>query len=132
MRWFATEKPQAVKEEVEEVYLFNKSGELLGHIEPKGGGKKDVLGDMITTVSNFSKDAMIKGKSTVDSIEYGNRTLIMEVTNELGLVVVLKGKDNPNIRQRMRDVLHDIYQKYPGMNSELKGVESLLKQMLTK
>lgn len=108
---FAKEKPQTSEGEVLEAYLFFKDGTLLGFSSKDSNmdiGSKGKVGDVLTTVGSFFKDAVESQSDLVDSIEYGNNTLIVEVERSLGLVVMLKGKDSPSARQFMRDILRTL------------------------
>jgi hypothetical protein len=108
MAGFASEKPTRFQEEIEEVYLFYKDGTLLGHVaskEMEAHGKKGLMATMFAAVKDFAKDALKAGTQHLDSIEYGYNTLLIEVEEDIALGVLLRGRDNPNVRQRMREVL---------------------------
>jgi hypothetical protein len=151
MDGFAKEKPEAFDQEIEEAYIFHKDGALLGYSaqrEVKRRGKSGMMGAMVSTVGNFSRDAMIKGSDRVEAIEYGNVTLIVEIEEDVALGVILRGKDNPQVRARMRDVLRAVHEKYPKAiqnflakgawetrkttMSHIKGLERLLNDFITE
>lgn len=131
---FVQEKPQAVKLIVEEVFLFYKDSSLIEYVSRYEDIKtnKGDMGNMITTVSNFFRDSAFQEGEVVESIEYGENTLIIEVTRELGLVVMLKGRDSPEIRQSMRDTLWSVRDKYLKDIKAMKqtGQTALYKQRL--
>jgi len=151
MDGFAREKPEAFEEEIEEAYIFHKDGALLGyaaHRETKKRGKTDMMGAMVSTVANFSRDAMIKGSDRVEAIEYGNVTLIVEIEEDVALGVILRGKDNPQVRGRMRDVLRTVHEDFsravrdylakgawqsPGIaKGQVKGLERMLSDFISE
>ncbi len=111
MEGFRQQRVQRIRSMPEDVYLFYKDGTLLNHTSKYRSSmdpESDTLGAMITTITNFFNDAMRKGGDVVDSIEYGDKTMVVEVTRTMGLVVMLKGRDSPELRQRMRDLLWNI------------------------
>jgi hypothetical protein len=107
--------------------------------------KRGMMATMLTTVGRFSQDALKKGDS-VESIEYGNITIIVEVEGEIALGLILSGKDNPQVRQGMRDVLRNINKHYSqpireiitggsfeemkAAQQRLKGIEDILRKFL--
>jgi len=149
MSGFSREKPPTEKQEVEEMYLFHKDGSLLGYVvrQEKGApdGKKDMMVTMFTAVREFSKDALKRGGEHLGAIDYGSTVLIIELEGDMALGVVLRGRDNPQLRQQMRDLLRKVLEDYPdaiktavkgelkdiGKAKEgLKGLEALLKGFL--
>ena len=149
MEGFVKERSEAEVEGMEEIYLFHKGGTMLGYVARKEGkgasGKSDQMATMFATVGNFLKDTLRKGGGQVDSIEYGKMTLVAEVEGDIALGVILRGKDNPQVRQRMRDILGRIKKEYSesisilmggsvekfGVAKErLKGLEGLLRESL--
>lgn len=148
MDGFARERPQVEGKGMEAVYLFHRTGRMLGYVARKRSDQAAAgqMAALFTTVSNFLADTIKRGGGHVDSIEYGNVTLIAEVESEVALGVILSGKDNPQVRQRMRDVLRRIKKEYqdvlyagqttPEAMSRLKertrGIESLLREFLSE
>ena len=115
MSGYARERPTELKERVEEVYLFHKQGILIGYQsseEIEAHDKADLMATMFSAVGDFSSEALLTGSGHLGAIEYGDTTLIMELEKDIALGVLLKGKDNPNVRQRMRDVLGTFHKKY--------------------
>jgi len=126
MGGLAKEKPPSEEQEVEEVYLFHKGGTLLGYVlrHEKGApdGKKDMMVTMFTAVREFSADALKRGHDHLGAVDYGSTVLIIELDEDIALGVVLHGKDNPQIRQKMRDLLHKVRNQYSGpINALIKG-----------
>jgi len=151
MDGFLKDRPQMLREQLEEAYLFHKNGMLLGYVSREGrtGGEKEgLMATMLTTVGKFAQDALKKGSHSVESIEYGNITLIVEAEEDIALGVILSGKDNPQVRQSMRDVLGNINKEYsPSIEKasqqdsfeqmqeakkELKGLEKLMRRFITE
>ena len=116
MSGLSKEKPPSEKQEVEEVYLFHKGGTLLGYVlrHEKGAhdGKKDMMVTMFTAVREFSADALKRGSDHLGAIDYGSTVLIVELEGDIALGVVLRGRDNPQVRQQMRDLLRKVQAKY--------------------
>jgi len=144
MAGFAREKPTRFQEEIEEVYLFYKDGALLGHVASKhmdAHEKKGMMATMFAAVKDFAKDALKAGTNHLDSIEYGYTTLLIEVEEDIALGVLLRGRDNPNVRQRMREVLamvqKDHYQRIRERVAQegdeertIEGLDKILKEFL--
>ena len=149
MDGFLRDRPQMLEEQLEEAYLFHKNGMLLGYVSRegrKGGEKEGLMAAMLTTVGKFTQDALKKGSDSVESIEYGNITLIVEAEEDIALGVILSGKDNPTVRQGMRDVLGSINKQYGDIIKEalfqdsfermqsakkkMKGLEALMRKFL--
>jgi len=123
MHGFARERPPSEVEAIEEIYLFDKGGVLLSSASlRKKNDKKDLVASMFTAVREFSKDALAKGRVDVDAIEYGERTLIIEVEKDSAVGVVLRGKDNPQVRQRLRDLLRDM-DKLKAFSADGRGAD---------
>jgi hypothetical protein len=148
MDGFLRDRPQLMVEQLEEAYLFHKNGILLGYVSREAkteDDKRGMMATMLTTVGRFSQDALKKGDS-VESIEYGNITIIVEVEGEIALGLILSGKDNPQVRQGMRDVLRNINKHYSqpireiitggsfeemkAAQQRLKGIEDILRKFL--
>ena len=146
---FARERPLVLQVSVEEVYLFHMDGNLLGSArrgkEIGDEEKMDMIATMFTAVGEFSKDALRSGVGHMDAIEYGDSTLIIEVEGLIALGVMLKGRDNPEIRQRMRDLLMEVHDAYPkdladldrkeglmveGLEGRFKGLDKMLRKFL--
>jgi len=126
MSGLAKEKPPSEEQEVEEVYLFHKGGTLLGYVlrHEKGSsdGKKDMMVTMFTAVREFSADALKRGHDHLGAIDYGSTVLIIELEEDIALGVVLRGKDNSLIRQKMQDLLHKVQTNYSGpIKALIKG-----------
>jgi hypothetical protein len=149
MSGFSGEKPPTEEQEVEEVYLFHRDGTLLGNVlreETRARvGKKDMMVTMFTAVREFSKDALKKGIDYVGAIDYGSTVLIIEIEGEIALGVILRGRDNPQVRQKMRDLLRKVDEGYSepirdmvkgkmedvtSTKERLKGLEALLRGFL--
>jgi hypothetical protein len=116
MGGFSREKPPSEEQQVEEVYLFHKGGTLLGYVlrHEKGAhdSKKDMMVTMFTAVREFSADALKRGSDHLGAIDYGSTVLIIELEGDIALGVVLRGRDNPQVRQQMRDLLRKVQSKY--------------------
>lgn len=148
MAGFSKEKPLLAKEEIEEVYLFHKDGAHLGHAaskEVEEEGKGAMMATMFTAVRDFAKDALRTGGEHVDSIEYGYSTLIVEIEGDIALGLLLRGRDNPTVRQRMREILDAVHKGYDkkiasmlkkgihedeAVKAHLEGLEELLTEFL--
>lgn len=148
MSGFTHEKPPSEEQEVEEVYLFHKDGTLLGNVlryEKGAHGKKDMMVTMFTAVREFSKDALKRGSDYLGAIDYGTTVLIIELEGDIALGVVLRGRDNPQIRQQMRDLLRKVQTQYsepikamikgdvkdqPAVRTSFSGLEDMLRGFL--
>jgi hypothetical protein len=108
--------------QVEEAFLVMSDGRLIGHSSPAHGvegAKKiadsDIIAGMLTAITEFVGEAMKRGDSeegSMGAISYGDSNLIIEREGPLVLAIVLKGADDLEVRQAMRDTLSDINEHF--------------------
>jgi MFS family permease len=108
--------------QVEEAFLVMSDGRLIGHSSPAHGvegAKKiadsDIIAGMLTAITEFVGEAMKRGdteEGSMGAISYGDSNLIIEREGPLVLAIVLKGADDLEVRQAMRDTLSDINEHF--------------------
>ncbi len=108
--------------EVEEAFLVMSDGRLIAHSSPAhgvDGAKKiadsDIIAGMLTAITEFVGEAMKRGeteKGSMGAISYGDSNLVIERDGPLVLAVVVKGADDLEVRQAMRDTLSDINEHF--------------------
>jgi hypothetical protein len=114
------EKKGLTKEKVDEVFLVHFDGRLLVHVEKKVEGKgkgkdKDIVAGMLVAIRDYVKEGLRSGsgKGTVlDSIRYGNYSLVIETESKLVLAAVVKGPGSPELRQDLQDQLKLIWRRH--------------------
>jgi hypothetical protein len=127
--------------EVEEAFLVMSDGRLVAHRSPalekavaEGGTKgadKDIVAGMLTAITEFVGEAMRRGegeKGSMGAISYGDSNLVIERDGALVLALVIKGADDLDLRQAMRDTLADLTDRFgqrlkDGWDGELTGLE---------
>jgi MFS family permease len=108
--------------QVEEAFLVMSDGRLIGHSSPAHGvegAKKiadsDIIAGMLTAITEFVGEAMKRGdteEGSMGAISYGDSNLIIEREGPLVLAIVLRGADDLEVRQAMRDTLSDINERF--------------------
>jgi len=107
---------------VEEAFLVMSDGRLIAHSSPAHGvegaekvADEDIVAGMLTAITEFVGEAMKRGeteKGSLGAISYGDSNLILERDGSLVLALVLKGSDDLEVRQAMRDTLADVNESF--------------------
>jgi hypothetical protein len=127
--------------EVEEAFLTMHDGRLIAHCSPaqdkaaaESGRKavdRDVVAGMLTAITEFVGEAMKRGegeKGSMGAISYGDSNLVIERDGALVLAIVIKGADDLDLRQAMRDTLADLNDHFgkrlkAGWDGDMTGLE---------
>jgi len=123
------EKMGLMKENIDEIFLVHFDGRLLVHVEKKidgaaKGKDKDIVAGMLVAIREYVKEGLRSGatKGTVlDSIRYGNYSLVIETESKLVLAAVVKGPGSPELRQDLQDQLKLIWRRHGRILDEWNG-----------
>lgn len=95
---------------VQAIFLIDKdSGVVIQEIQnsEQRALDADMVAGMLTAIRSFANDCIVSG-SELDSIDYGNWQIHLEVAGYCYLAVVLKGEPNQKFLTRIRRVFGDI------------------------
>ncbi|MGD1919913.1 MAG: flagellar motor protein MotB [Pleurocapsa sp.] len=95
---------------VQAVFLIDKdSGLIIKEVQQSGeqGLDSDLVVGMLTAIRSFANDCIVSG-SELDSIDYGNWQIHLEVAGYCYLAVVVKGEPNKDFIARIRRTFGDI------------------------
>jgi hypothetical protein len=123
----AREKMYKLEEEVRELYLINIDGLLIANVsrfaEKEGSTTdRDIMAGMLVAIRDYVEEGLRSGTQTsLDAIKYGDYSLIIETMDSLVLAAVVRGTDNPELRQQLRDHLMILKKKYGKRLTEWDG-----------
>ena len=108
---------------VQAVFLIDKdSGLIIQEVQNSGEQEldADMVAGMLTAIRSFANDC-IKSGSELDSIDYGNWQIHLEVAGYCYLAVVLKGEPNKNFLTKIRRTFGDIVLNYGEAIEKFEG-----------
>jgi hypothetical protein len=124
-----------------ELFLILSDGRLINHqSEDKSSEQdKDVMAGMLIAIRGFVEEGFKGDKRSLDSIRYGDFSLGIETEHNLVLAGLKKGPLSSEDRQRLRDALGSIWDRFgskleqwDGSLDALKGVEDDLVGLVEK
>jgi len=120
------------KSEIQELFLILSDGRLVAHAGQLGGEMELVAG-MLTAIRGFVKEGLSGGKRELDTVKYGDYTLMMESEEKIVLAALVRGPETTDIRVRLRDTLGeatrlrgDVLRKWDGDTEKVAGLKELL------
>jgi hypothetical protein len=120
------------KSEIQELFLILSDGRLVAHAGQLGEEMELVAG-MLTAIRGFVKEGLKGGKRELDTVKYGDYTLMMESEEKIVLAALVKGPETTDIRVRLRDTLGesirlrgDVLRKWDGDSEKVAGLKDLL------
>ena len=134
----AREKPVSPKEAVEEMFLIHLDGRLIAHVgkskeKRASDADRDIVAGMLVAIKDYVQEGLTRQKTSLDSIKYGDYSLIIETEETLVLAAVVKGMGTPELRQRMRDEIVQLRKmfgktltEWDGDADKVKGVRAYL------
>ncbi len=105
---------EAVNYHVQAVFLIDKdSGLIIQEVQPDSQQhlQSDMVGGMLTAIRSFANDCIASG-SELDTIDYGDWQIPIEVAGYCYIAVVVKGEPSKKFRERIRQTLSEIVLKY--------------------
>jgi outer membrane protein OmpA-like peptidoglycan-associated protein len=104
---------ESVGYQVQAVFLIDKdSGVVIQEVQPgEHHLNSDMIAGMLTAIRSFANDCIASG-SELDTIDYGDWQIPIEVAGYCYLAVVLKGEPTKSFRTKIRQILGDIVMKH--------------------
>ena len=105
---------ESVRYHVQAVFLIEKnSGVVIQEIQPDREQQlqSDLVAGMLTAIRSFAQDCIASG-SELDTIDYGDWQIPIEVAGYCYIAVVVKGEPSPKYRDKIRQTLSEIVIKY--------------------
>jgi hypothetical protein len=127
--------------QVEQIFLIHReTGLLLLHSAKEGqqNSDSDLISSMLTAINDFTQDAFGRQQEeSLNEIQYGERSILLEVAHFVYIAVVISGFDNSEFRTRMRETMIAIehrhasaLRRYNGDASALEPSQALLGTLL--
>jgi len=110
---------------VEDIFLMHNNGCLVAHATRrlKPSMDVDILGSMLVAIQDFVKDAFKdEAKFTLRNISFGDKNVVINKGQWVILAVVLKGKANKYLHNKIRDTIEEIEGKYKDVLSHWSGL----------
>jgi len=136
--------PQVVADKnvfmITDIFLIYIDGRLVKHIEGasqlKKGMDKDIMGGMLTAITDFIKDSFTHTSGCLKSLQYGKMNIYIERGVSMYLAVVFQGEES-GLREKMRwrlirtwDKYKDLLKHWDGSESGLAGLDEILSVLL--
>jgi OOP family OmpA-OmpF porin len=126
---------------VEQIFLIHaESGLLLRHVTEKGLEYQDadLVSGMLTAVQDFVRDCFAGGsQDSLDTMQMGERTLMMEKGSQLVLACVVRGTPPGSFRRTLRETLDiiqletaDVLENFQGETSQFLPITHHLEDCL--
>jgi len=136
----ALRRRKAREYEIQGLALTYEDGTLLGSMMVPGTARvdEDLFSATLELIQNFLRTSfpILRGK-WLRSIQHGDLTLVMERGKHTTLTVILRGKENDQLRRLMRDSLaefekrnREVLEHWRGIASEASGTEVLFLTVL--
>jgi PKD repeat protein len=117
---------------VDEVFIIYQDGNLMAHQTRrlKPGMDDQILGSMLVAIQEFVRDSFKDEASTgLSRMDFGDKKVLVEKGAYIYLAVVLHGKREGNVAQRMKDTISrtesDYYQALEGWDGDLDKVRGI-------
>ena len=108
---------------VQAVFLIDKDSGLIIQEVQRAGEQEldaDMVAGMLTAIRSFANDCIVSG-SELDSIDYGNWQIHLEVAGYCYLAVVLRGEPNKSFITKIRRTFGDIVLNYGDAIEKFEG-----------
>lgn len=145
------ERSRLGKYRVEEVFLLDSIGRVIGHsTEGEGSLDEDIVGSMLSALQDFVTESFHSSSEASDAdgtdgeevehklkrLEHGALMLLIEHGYHCFIVLVISGQDRPEIRKFMLDSLKDIEARFgpvlsnwDGDASKMEGAGEIVDQL---
>jgi hypothetical protein len=124
---------RALKMVVDEVFFIYEDGNLIAHQTRrlKPGMDDQILGSMLVAIQNFVRDSFKdEGSTGLNRMDFGEKKVLVEKGDHIYLAVVLHGKREGKVPQRMRDTIaqaeedfHDALNGWDGDLDKVRGIK---------
>ncbi len=105
---------EAIHYHVQAVFLIDKdSGLIIQEVQPDSQQhlQSDLVAGMLTAIRSFANDCIASG-SELDTIDYGDWQIPIEVAGYCYIAVVVKGEPSKKFREKIRQTLSEIVLKH--------------------
>ena len=123
---------RSIKMVVDEVFIIYEDGNLIAHQTRrlKPGMDDQILGSMLVAIQDFVRDSFKDESSTgLNRMDFGEKKVLVERGDHIYLAVVLHGKREGKVPQRMRDTIHtaeaDFGEALAGWDGDLEKVRGI-------
>ena len=121
--------------EVTEVLMIHRSsGLLLQHVSRDPGVLEDseIISSMLTAIRDFTAEAFGRGQhGSLDTIEYGDRRILIEAAEHAYLAVVVDGIEPAGFRAEMREQMMKLESDYADVLRHYDGDPAPLASAIT-
>lgn len=110
---------------IEDIFLMHNNGCLVAHATRrlKPSMDVDILGAMLVVIQDFVKEAFKdEAKFTLRNISFGNKSIVINKGQWVILAVVLGGKANKYLHNKIRGAIDEIEEKYRGVLPQWSGL----------
>ncbi|MDR3298705.1 MAG: hypothetical protein LBU43_01565 [Candidatus Accumulibacter sp.] len=100
---------------VEQIFFIHaETGLVLSHVFNKGVATQDadMVSAMLTAIQDFARDCFAGGRSTLDSLQMGEFTVLMERGSSAYLACVARGTVPLEFREKLRNAMAVMQAKY--------------------
>lgn len=129
--------------QVLQIFLIHReTGLLLMHCgqQAEDSRDSDLISSMLTAIRDFTEDAFGRGQEAeLNEIQYGDRSILIEVAHLVYLAVVCEGVLRSGFREQMRETMITIEHQhtaalrtYDGDASRFVSADELLRTLLVK
>ncbi|MBI0583383.1 MAG: VCBS repeat-containing protein [Methanomassiliicoccus sp.] len=109
---------------VEEVFIIYHDGNLMAHETRrlKPGMDDQILSSMLVAIQQFVQDSFKdEGSTGLNRMDFGEKKVLVERGERIYLAVVLQGKREGKVPQRMRDTISRTEREYSSVLDEWDG-----------
>ncbi|WP_019506907.1 BON domain-containing protein [Pleurocapsa sp. PCC 7319] len=132
---------ESIRYHVQAIFLIDKaSGLVIQEVQPPEEQHldSDMVAGMLTAIRSFANDCIASG-SELDTIDYGDWQIPIEVAGYCYLAVVLKGEPSKQFRTKIRQILGkivlnygDAIEKYQGdVTTVPQAIRPLMEELIT-
>jgi OOP family OmpA-OmpF porin len=100
---------------VEQIFFIHaQTGLVLGHVAHEGAAAQDadMVSAMLTAIQDFARDCFASGESSLDSLQMGDFTILVERGTTAYLACVARGTVPLEFREKLRDAMAAMQIKY--------------------
>ncbi len=136
------EKEEEKRAVIEDVFVVDKSGNLLAHharrMQPDMDD--DILMGMFTAIQDFMAETFkSQGNESgnLNTLHYGNFRILIEHGEYAYIAMVITGDETPQLRKKLQETVSTIHRKYKsilkdwdGSQDKLSGINKQVKELI--